>query len=169
MISISHELMQVEAYADIQNIRFNNRIKLSIDVPQGIRECSIVKIVFQPLVENSIQHGLREQGNGKGNIIIKGTQEGDEIVFTITDDGIGMEEHEVASIISEKRSRGYGIHNINERLVLHYGESARLSYKSKIGKGTQVTFRIPKTIYKNINQNLRDLSGQSGGNNEQKT
>jgi len=144
IVSVAHELMHAGAYVDIQNIRFDNCIKFVIDVPEELRSYSIVKIVLQPLIENSIQHGIRKKEDKTGIITVKCREDGNELVFTIADNGIGMPESTLKCILSRKSTKGYGVYNVNERLVMYYGERSKLEYSSFMGKGTTVTFRIPK-------------------------
>lgn len=141
-VSLEHELQHVEAYVHIQNIRFMNRIRLIIDVPEDVRTCSIVKIVLQPLVENAIQHGIREKDDESGTILITARARGNEVVLSVADDGVGMDEQTLSGILDRKHS-GYGVSNVSERLVLHYGQGAKLQYESCPGAGTVVTTCIP--------------------------
>lgn len=142
LVTIDHELRHISAYMRIQNIRFTNQTTLIIDVPQEVRDCTIVKITLQPLVENCIQHGIREREDEKGTVIIRGFMDGHDAVLTIQDDGVGMDEATLASLFVRERA-GYGVRNVNQRLLLHYGSVARLQYTSAPGKGTTVTLRIP--------------------------
>jgi len=139
-VSLEHELQHIEAYVHIQNIRFLNRIRLIIDVPEDVRSCSIVKIVLQPLVENAIQHGIREKDDESGTILITGRAHESEVILSIADDGVGMDEQTLAGILEHS---GHGASNVSERLVLHYGQGAKLRYESCPGGGTVVTTRIP--------------------------
>lgn len=139
-VSLEHELQHIEAYVHIQNIRFLNRIRLIIDVPEDVRSCSIVKIVLQPLVENAIQHGIREKDDESGTILITGRAHESEVILSIADDGVGMDEQTLAGILEHS---GHGASNVSERLVLHYGQGAKLQYESCPGGGTVVTTRIP--------------------------
>ena len=142
IVTIDHELRHVSAYLRIQNIRFANRIRLTVDVEAAVRDCSIVKLVLQPLVENCIQHGIREKDDESGTIVIRGWMEDHDAVLTVSDDGIGMDAATLSSILTRERA-GYGVRNVNDRLVLHYGSAASLRYESVPGKGTTVTLRIP--------------------------
>ena len=142
IVTIEHELRHVAAYMHIQNVRFMNRIQLVIDVPEIIRTHPIVKIILQPLVENSIQHGIREKDDESGTILITGRIDADELVLSVADDGVGMDEETLESILTRDR-RGYGVYNVNYRLALHYGRKSCLQYTSCLGKGTTATMRIP--------------------------
>ncbi|MDO4867481.1 MAG: sensor histidine kinase [Clostridia bacterium] len=142
IVTLGHEVDLVSAYMHIQNIRFMNRIQLETDVPEELRHVRIVKMVLQPLVENSIQHGIREKPDESGIIKIRARRSGNDVEITVSDDGVGMDEETIARIISSEHP-GYGVFNVNDRLVLHYGSSAGLVFRSIPGEGTTVTLNIP--------------------------
>lgn len=144
LVSIDHELRHISAYMRIQNIRFANQINLVVDVPQEVRNCTIVKITLQPLVENCIQHGIREKDDEQGTVTVRGRMDGHDAVLSIHDDGVGMDAATLARLYSGEIA-GAGVRNVNQRLLLHYGSLAQLRYTSTPGKGTIVTFRIPVT------------------------
>lgn len=146
IVSIESELQHVQEYVRIQNYRFNDKINLVLNVPEEVRELKILKITLQPLVENSILHGILESKNEReGMICINAKKTDDILILEIEDDGIGMTEAQVEHILQEKEesSGGYGIININMRLKLYYGDEYGLHYESRIGVGTKVTIRIP--------------------------
>ena len=142
IVTLRHELDHVEAYLYVQNIRFMNRIQLKVDVPKELEQVRIVKMVLQPLTENSIQHGIREKPEETGSIEIRAVREGDYVAVTLSDDGVGMDTETISRIMSSEHP-GYGVYNMNDRLVLHYGSGAGLQFHSIPGQGTRVTFRIP--------------------------
>ncbi len=142
IVTLRHELDHVEAYLYVQNIRFMNRIQLKVDVPKELEQVRIVKMVLQPLAENSIQHGIREKPEETGTIEIRAVREGDHVAVTLSDDGVGMDGETISRIMSSEHP-GYGVYNVNDRLVLHYGSGAGLQFRSVPGQGTSVTFRIP--------------------------
>lgn len=145
IVSLRSELEHVGSYVKIQNMRFDNKIKLKIDVPADLMESSIIKIILQPLVENSILHGIRENPDERGTISIRGTSNGDVIKLTISDNGVGMTNAELNNILKhDTDNSSYGVWNIHERIQLTYGAGYGLSYKSKEGTGTEATLCFPK-------------------------
>jgi len=147
IVSLADELGNVEAYMQIQNLRFENRIRFIVDIPDALRLCSMPKLILQPLVENAIAHGIREkEPEPSGFISIKAVREGDAIVLTVEDDGVGIPEDKIATLLVEGGSsdrHGYGVRNVNERIRLTYGEGYGLSFARRPGGGTIVTVRIP--------------------------
>lgn len=149
IVTIQNELDHIEAYVQIQNMRFENRIELEIDVPTDIRECRILKLIFQPIVENSILHGILETDDEAGKIIIRGKKEGTDILLFIEDNGVGMDEEKAFKLLDgtcsadKHEHHGYGINNINDRLKLNFGADYGLSYTSFPGKGTTAIIKIP--------------------------
>jgi two-component system sensor histidine kinase YesM len=146
MISIENELEHVRIYVDIQNRRFGNAISLSMDVDESLYDCNILKITLQPIVENSILHGIRETANRQGEIFIYTYREDTDIVLCVQDNGVGMSE-ELVELFNNgntsSKADGYGIKNINHRIKLYYGEQYGLHFESRIGEGTTVEVRIP--------------------------
>ena len=144
---IGDELDHVSLYVKIQNMRYRNRISLEINISEEINNYLIPKITLQPIVENSISHGILAKGNVNGKITISGDILNDEIYLNVYDDGIGIEKEKLPLLLSseeiETNGSGYGLKNINQRLTLLYGESYGLSFNSTYGYGTTVTIKLP--------------------------
>lgn len=146
IISIKDEIEHVETYVKIQNYRFKNKIGFVIEVDQELNKFSIMKLVLQPIAENSIIHGICEKDGKTGTIKLSGRMHDDIIILAIEDDGIGMTEEMISEILNDdvtRDSHGYGVKNINNRLKLFYGNQYGLFFKSILGKGTIVEIRIP--------------------------
>lgn len=148
IISIKDEIKHVTTYIQIQNLRFDNCIKFIVEVDETIYKYHIMKIILQPIVENSIIHGILEnrEEHQEGTIILKGKIEEGIIILTIEDDGVGIEEDKIKELLIKGRSsekHGYGVRNIHERIQLYYGEAYGLHYSSILGKGTKVEIKIP--------------------------
>lgn len=143
-VVLQNELDHVRAYVNIQNMRFDNKIQLRIDVDEKIYTYRVIKIILQPLVENSILHGIREREDESGIIFIKAHEKENNLVITVADNGVGMLE-EVMQTLQSKPSKntGYGIWNINERLHLCYGEEYGMTFTSTVNKGTCAFITIP--------------------------
>lgn len=141
------EIEHVSLYVELQNMRYSDSVTLIIDIPPDMMECQLPRLTFQPIVENSIQHGIGSKDDKTGNIVITGWREEHDLVFLISDDGVGMDDAQVAKILSgegeSKHGSNIGIYNTHRRLELLYGNEYGLYYTSAEGVGTEVTVRIP--------------------------
>jgi two-component system sensor histidine kinase YesM len=134
--TVENEIDQVKSYIDIQNIRFDNKIKYSVDVDPSLLTKKIIKLILQPLVENAVYHGLElKEGNGK--IIITGRKANDAMIFEVIDNGVGFDTEEAAG-----SKQGYALKNINERIKLQYGQNYGMKIESKKDRGTKVTIKV---------------------------
>lgn len=136
--TIARELSLVRCYFEIQNLRFNNRFELMIDVPENVLNYEIPNILLQPLVENSIVHGL-EMLETKGMIKISALSENDFLIISVEDNGIGF-----PSDYKLMQSDGYALKNIDERLKLTYGKNSGLQIENTSPFKTVVSIYIPK-------------------------
>lgn len=133
---VKNEIEQVKSYLYIQNIRFDNKIIYTIHVEPEIMEEKIIKLLLQPIVENSVYHGLEHQDK-TGTITIEGFKQDNCLFFKISDTGKGFDMTKV-----NINTKGYALKNINERLKLYYGEEYGLKIESEIDKGTTVILRV---------------------------
>ncbi len=150
--TISEELRHAALYIKLQNMRFENKIDFLIDVPDEILDCEIPKLVLQPIVENSILHGILGKESKAGTIVIMAWVEGDEIVFVVSDDGVGIPPEQMEHILTgegkSKSGNNIGIYNTHRRLQLYYNNpNFGLTYRSSLGSGTEVEVRIPMVEY----------------------
>lgn len=149
-IKIRDELQHVKYYFNIQTIRYKDKFDIHFDVDENVLDYDIVKLILQPFVENSINHGF-ETKDEKGHILITGHEEGDNIRLSVIDDGVGMDA-DVLDTINKRLSlnggfseqRNIGIYNVNSRIKLYYGENYGLFIKSRKNEGTTVDVLLPK-------------------------
>ncbi|KAA9005380.1 sensor histidine kinase [Paenibacillus spiritus] len=153
-VTVRQELEHVRNYFNLLQIRFPDKFRLDLQVPNSLMELPVLKLVFQPIVENAVFHGL-ERKAGLGTIAITAERSGHFVLFTVRDDGVGMDQATLEALNSslnrvigdfgeEEASRfGIGLHNVNERLRMHYGPEAGLQVESEEGLGTSVTLRFP--------------------------
>ena len=153
VISLSEELKHAKLYVEIQNLRFENRIAAEWDTDPSADCCQIIKIVLQPLIENAILHGIFEKPSKSGRLKVQVRRLDDGIRIFVEDDGVGMDAATLLASFSKAAAPegttafgGYGIRNIQERLVLAYGAPYGLSCSSRPGKGTVVTLFIPAIL-----------------------
>lgn len=154
-VRVEKEIELITCYLQIQKMRFAKRLEYEIQVDEEILNCTISKLMIQPFVENAIVHGL-ETVDKPGLVTVKGKEDGNYLLFTIEDNGIGMEQEEADKLLmaeSEQyagsRIGHYAIHNIRERLQLRYGDDFVLKIYSERNKGTKVVIRIPKEMGEN--------------------
>ena len=113
----------------------------------------MLKLIFQPIVDNSIYHGLEKQ-EGEGEIYISGTCENGYLYFLISDNGVGMDVETVKRLNGqfnqlqheENGKRGIGLHNVNDRIKLYYCDQYGLNVNSEVVEGAQVMIRLPGTL-----------------------
>lgn len=153
VISVADEIEHVKSYLAIQEIRYAEVMQYEIRLPQELREYTILKLVLQPLVENSIYHGIKEKGC-LCKILISAEKRTDPaghewIRFVVEDTGKGIDPEKLEAI-NEKLEEGttescdgYGIFNVNERIKLYYGEEYGLSYESREGEWTRAILTVP--------------------------
>ena len=132
-------------------MRFKNRFEYSIDVDEKVLSYSSLKLMLQPLVENAIYHGM-EFMDGDGEIDVKVFKEDDSLYFTITDNGLGMSEDMVETLLSKdfvssKKGSGIGVKNVNERIKLYFGSEYGLKVESEPDEGTKITIHLPAVVY----------------------
>lgn len=147
MVAVSEALSLAQAYFDIQKIRFCGGLELIVDIEEEVQEAAVPKRLFQPILENAIQHGMADK-NGKGVILLSGVRAGKDIKFVIEDNGKGM-SREKAEAVNRAVAGGdfetpgnYALKNLNSQLRLIYGEAYGLHLESREGRGTAVTVRI---------------------------
>lgn len=141
MSTFKKELALVNSYLSIEKMRFQDRIKVSMDVAENI-DFPLPPLMIQPLVENAVQHGINKRKTG-GQITLSVKQKDNSYVVTVTDNGVGMTEDQVKRVQSKNNDRSVGLKNINERLKHYFG--TQLTIKSVLGKGTSVSYKITVT------------------------
>ena len=134
-ITVANSVKWMQGYMKLQNMRYNNRFELFVDIRREILQRETITFIFQPFIENAMYHGL-EPKIGKGKISLRGWQERNNMIFTIEDDGVGVED-------MSRLENGYGVRNVIERIKLNYGEQYGVTFESTPGKGTKVTIVVP--------------------------
>ncbi len=161
-VSLEEELENVKNYFKIQQFRFNNRFTLEI-LPtehENLEQCHLPKLTLQPILENTILHGMEGKlGEGTIQIQIEGTEH--LILITVSDDGMGMTEDTLLRLqaklrgtytdaagngAEKQRSTGMALSNIVQRIHLLYGEAYGMQIMSTLGAGTDVRITLPRVI-----------------------
>lgn len=169
IIPLFQEIEHVRSYLKIQKTRYRSKLDYTIDIPPEAEGLYVMKLIVQPIVENAIYHGIKER-RGPGCIRITGEVRDGKVLLHIRDDGKGMDERTLAALRNSLESvkqaivrqaenqehrqtetgvvpaaseGGYGLLNVQSRLVLTFGEACGLAVESEPGKGTLVTIVHP--------------------------
>ena len=151
IITLKEELSHVESYLNIQSMRYKDKFSFTISLPEELENAPTIKLIVQPIVENSIYHGIKYLQE-EGLIEIKAEAAGDDrIAIIVRDNGIGMTPDVLSSLLDKssehkhlKDGNGIGLLNIDERIKLSYGDEFGLSIESELDEGTTVTILIPR-------------------------
>lgn len=150
-VTLEDEIKNSKKYLEIQLMRFDDAFHVEWEVKVDPHEIKCIKFLLQPLVENSIQHGLHNVDSGK--IEIKIVQEEEWVIFSVTDNGTGFSDERLRQI-RERMLRedspveSIGLFNLNKRLILAYGESSALKISSIPRQETRIEFLIPQNLFK---------------------
>lgn len=152
-VKIKEELLYVQNYVTLLNLRYDYKIILNIMIPDYLLEQEIPKMSIQPIVENAIKHGIEELAEDTA-IIIKGKMLKDYFLIEVTDSGVGMNEQQIrrlkmkikGELVEEgQSSTGIGLKNVQDRIILCFGTEYGLDVISKEGCFTKIIIKIPYT------------------------
>lgn len=151
-ITVEKEILYISNYLYIQKIRYGPKVQYDIQVEEACKQVVLPKMILQPLVENSIYHGVKMK-SGEGHLRVVGKIEGDWVSLEVWDDGRGMDQEkvvELSQLLNQPgevdSNRSFGLFYIRERLRIRYGEQFQVLVNSKEGQGTSVIIRIPKEV-----------------------
>lgn len=151
-ITIQEEELHIKSYLEIQQVRYRDILEYEIRIDPVLYQYQILKLTLQPLVENSLYHGIKYK-RAKGRITVTGQMEGERILLRVEDDGVGMEEEELHKLQGEiekpckETEKGFGLANVNERIRMNFGAEYGMKIDSVKGKGTCVEIVIPAVPY----------------------
>lgn len=144
IITIGEELELVDKYIKINELSYRNKYTVVKNIEADVLEMPIIKLILQPIVENSILHGLVDNDNGI--IKISATKNNENIILTVEDNGYGMSDEDIVKALDikkvQQRKGGYGISNTIKRIKAYYGDEYGIEIISEIGKGTKVIIKI---------------------------
>jgi two-component system sensor histidine kinase YesM len=155
MVSLERELNIVKNYVYIHQIRFGDRLQVEYDIEEGCLDCTIPKMILQPIVENAINHGIEPMQQHSGLLVIRGHTEGSELYLSVEDNGQGMLSERLEEITraleaqaadrEQERSAdsGIGLLNVHDRVRIKFGAEYGIRISSKQGDGTTVSLRLP--------------------------
>lgn len=154
LVSLQDEINHVMDYISIQSIRFNNRFQFRLSIPDKMRNMKVLKLILQPIVENSFSHGLQNCQFGH-RIHVYGFLREDYFLIYIVDDGKGMLKDQLTELnrslleepefkeLGHRTNQSIGLKNINTRIELYYGKGYGLSIQSRYGSGTMIRIKLP--------------------------
>ena len=136
---LREELQFIDDYMGIELVRFGDKLQFTKEIESSTLDCLVPGMLLQPLVENSIKHGLSSKVDG-GTIRVRSRIERGRLHLLVEDDGVGIPEPKLATLFEQ----GIGISNVNERLKVLFGHDYRMSIDSRAGVGTQTEIEIPE-------------------------
>jgi two-component system LytT family sensor kinase len=143
-VPLSEELKFTDDYLDIEVVRYGaGKLRVEKEIDPQTLGVLVPSILLQPLIENSIKHGLEPRING-GTVTLRSRLEGDRVRIEVADDGVGMGNRPASAL--SRSGGGIGMKNVQERLDVLYGNEARFSVVSNPGRGTLVTIEIPANL-----------------------
>lgn len=148
IIPLSQELANISNYLIIQNMRYSDIAQCELNIDERFSNVLIPKMTIQPLVENSIYHGIRVKDGYKGKIFITAKEVDNKIVISVADNGMGMDQEQIdeinnsISIFDEKN--GYGLRNVHKRIEILFGNGYGLYYRKNQYEGITVEILLPK-------------------------
>ncbi len=145
-VPLSDELSFTDDYLDIEVVRFGaDKLRVEKEIDPRTLGVLVPSILLQPLIENSIKHGLEPRIHG-GTVTLRSRLEGDRVLIEVADDGVGMGNRPISAL--PRTGGGIGMKNVQERLEVLYGNQARFSVVSNPGRGTLVSIEIPANLAK---------------------
>jgi two-component system sensor histidine kinase YesM len=146
IVTLREEAHIIDSYLSIQRLRYIEYMDYRLSFEEGALCCEVPKLTLQPLVENSIVHGLQQREEG-GLLTVRGYREGGDLKIEVTDNGVGMTGDMIRGALhpspDERRLKDFGIHSVDSRLKLLYGERYGLAIESRVGEYTKVTVALP--------------------------
>lgn len=144
-ITVSQEIQNIKDYVRIQKVRFEDIFEITYDIDASAGIGKIPKLILQPIVENSILHGILPKGTG--TILIRIKKEEDQLRISILDDGVGIPTDTLKKLVRKTRfgkiSKHIGVQNVYDRLDMYYAETMQFQINSTINEGTVTTIFIP--------------------------
>ncbi len=150
-VPLSQEIKHIQNYVFIQKTRFGDKFDVYYSIPKELMNCQILRFILQPIVENAIIHGVIPNAK-PGNIEISAQQNGNELVITVEDDGVGMNKEKLDEMneyikkdinATSDKPGSIGIRNVNKRIELTCGERYGIEIKSMPEKGSRFEIRLP--------------------------
>lgn len=144
LTQLSDELAFIDDYLAIEIVRFGRKLRFERAIDDATLTCSVPSMMLQPIVENSIRHGLSSKVEG-GVIRIRSWLDGERLHVAVEDDGVGIAEARLATLL-DPEAGGIGVSNVNERLKVLFGADYRMTVESAPGEGTRTEIELPTAV-----------------------
>jgi two-component system LytT family sensor kinase len=138
---LGEELSFIDDYLAIEIVRFGEKLHFVKDIDPATLDMLVPSMLLQPLVENSIRHGLSNKVDG-GTVRVRSRLQGHRLQVIVEDDGVGIPEAKLATLFEQ----GIGVSNVNERLKVLYGDDYKMWIDSRPGEGTSTGIEIPEQV-----------------------
>lgn len=139
---VKEELLNAKSYVDIQLALHHYTFDVEYDIDEECREQEIICNIFQPLIENALEHGIDKKRSGRGLLRINVKKQNDKLVCEVIDNGPGFEGKEMQKLL-ESDSKGYGLKNVNERIHIYYGKEYGILLDEKKEEITRIKIVLP--------------------------
>ena len=143
VVTVENSIQNMQAYLEIQLTMHDNNFSVDWDIDPTIKNEKMPKLLLQPVVENAIEHGIDEKEDGDKKIFLSFRGNGDDVVITVRDNGMGMPQEKAETLVTYQ-AKGYGLKNVNDRIRILYGENYGIRIFSAPDEGTTVVMRFPK-------------------------
>lgn len=147
--TVAKEIVHLKNYIYVMNVRMRDNVKYSFDIDETVLQDTVPRISIQPLVENALNHGLRNTRGDKEIIVCAQVREGN-LWISVQDNGVGMDAVKVNEILEKndinlvEKGSSIGLNNINARMKMLYGREYGIHVESEVGKGTRIYLKIPR-------------------------
>ena len=148
-VPLREEIERIDHYLTILNMRYKDKFSYCFAIPPELNECPVLKLCLQPIVENAVYHGIKEQSEN-GTIMIRATSRDDNLIIEVEDSGKGMSEDEMKALYdrirrhSDPGGRSFGLANVQERIEIFFGKEYGLNFQGREKGGTIVSLVLPK-------------------------
>lgn len=144
-ITVEAEMEMVKDYLELQKLRYGTMLEYELEMDENLRGKQVLKMILQPFVENSVNHGIRAKGTG-GTVRVSGKLIGSHMLFQIEDDGIGISDEIIEKLQCEnleRNEKSFGMRGTIERMKIFYDSDIQYEIRSRIGVGTTIVLMVP--------------------------
>ena len=146
IILLSEELEHARNYLLIQKIRYHNKFEFEFDIEESVKECKVVKLILQPLIENCINHGINTE-YGEGLITIRAYGKDEKLYLEVEDNGYGITDEKRDELYlgfkDKSKAKSVGLSNVYQRLKLYYGQESEFIIDTELDVKTIIRLVIP--------------------------